>query len=331
MHKELISIIVPIYNLESHLIWCLDSVAGQTYQNIEVILIDDGSTDSSGKICDEYCNRDHRFKVIHQKNKGIAGARNVGLKEFRGDFVCFVDGDDYIHPRMIEILYNSYISGDFSFSMVLPQETTKYISEFPMINNPSSDILAQKDLFCGFFGNSVQEKIYLSLWNKLYPRNLIEDELFNDMTCEDGDFNLRIFLKSNRSILTKTKLYYYVQRGDSITHQNVSKFYADNLDAYLKFYKCLSNEEYKSFCLLKMYKRLLNIRYTINSSQYDNYAKEKIKNVIALTWTDFIRDRSISFKWKCIISTLIYCPIIYVFFMWYCNSNIHLKNGRNRA
>ena len=102
--KSLVSIVVPVYNAGRYLPRCLDSIAAQTYGDIEVILVDDGSTDSSGSICDRYCTRDGRFRVIHQENKWLAEARNAGLSAARGDYVYFVDSDDWIHPQAVETL-----------------------------------------------------------------------------------------------------------------------------------------------------------------------------------------------------------------------------------
>ena len=98
--KATISIIVPIYNVERYLVQCIDSILNQTYKEIQVILVDDGSTDSSGKICDEYRQKDNRIVVIHQENKGLVAARKEGLKKSAGEYVGFVDGDDYIEPQM---------------------------------------------------------------------------------------------------------------------------------------------------------------------------------------------------------------------------------------
>ena len=113
----MISVIVPIYNVEEVLAYCLSSIQKQTYTNIEVILVDDGSMDKSGLICDQFCRLDKRFRVIHKMNEGIAKARNVGVKEASGDYICFVDSDDMLHPQMLEKLFEALYNGDYDFSM----------------------------------------------------------------------------------------------------------------------------------------------------------------------------------------------------------------------
>lgn len=101
-----ISIIIPIYNVEQYLPQCLDSIINQTYKNLEIILINDGSTDNSGKICDNYAKVDNRIHVFHKKNEGVSSARNLGLEKCTGDFIGFVDPDDFIELNMYELLYN---------------------------------------------------------------------------------------------------------------------------------------------------------------------------------------------------------------------------------
>ena len=125
-NNSLISIVVPIYNLETYILNCLESIRVQTYSNIEVLLIDDGSSDESGALCDEFVKNDSRFRVIHQKNRGLSEARNIGLRIYKGDYLLFVDGDDYLHPRMIEFLYKAINEGDFSFSMGLYKKVNEY-------------------------------------------------------------------------------------------------------------------------------------------------------------------------------------------------------------
>ena len=113
MAKPLISIIIPIYNVEKYLPVCLDSILAQTYKNLEIILVDDGSPDGSGTICDEYASRDSRFVVVHQKNGGVSVARNTGLDHATGDYIGIVDPDDWIEPNMYEVMMNNIIKEDF--------------------------------------------------------------------------------------------------------------------------------------------------------------------------------------------------------------------------
>ncbi len=118
----MISVIVPIYDVEDYLLRCLESIVSQTYKDLEIILVDDGSTDSSGEICDKFALLDNRIKVIHKENGGLSSARNCGLRAVSGDYVLMPDGDYALHPRMIEILYNLITSGEYDFAMCLGEE-----------------------------------------------------------------------------------------------------------------------------------------------------------------------------------------------------------------
>lgn len=114
----MISIIVPIYNVEKYLTACIDSILASSYRDFELILVDDGSPDDCGRICDEYAAKDSRIKVIHQENQWVSAARNAGLKAATGEYIAFVDSDDVIHPRMLEVLHDAIISGEYDYSMV---------------------------------------------------------------------------------------------------------------------------------------------------------------------------------------------------------------------
>lgn len=116
MQLDKISIIVPVYNVEQYITRCIESITSQTYRNIEILLIDDGSTDNSGNICDEYQKKDSRVMTFHKTNGGLSDARNYGIKHASGQYLCFVDSDDYISKHMVEILYNNLIkySADIS-------------------------------------------------------------------------------------------------------------------------------------------------------------------------------------------------------------------------
>ena len=123
--KPLISVIVPVYNVESYLKVCVDSILAQTYENLEIILVDDGSKDSSGKMCDEYAEKDARIKVVHKKNGGVSSARNKGLDVASGEYIGFVDSDDSTKPNMFEILYKNMVTSDADVSVCKANNCTK--------------------------------------------------------------------------------------------------------------------------------------------------------------------------------------------------------------
>lgn len=198
----MISVIVPIYNVEEYLSTCIESILNQTYKNLEILLIDDGSTDNSGKICDMYAKRDSRCIVIHQLNKGLSGARNTGLDYATGEYISFVDGDDYIHPQMLEILYEALQKGDYDFSMALYKEV--YVKENVLfISNYTFQEFDQDQLIYGLYNTSRKRNNYSEMnfhvvWNKLYKKKLINNTYFVQTSAEDTVFNTSIYLKCKK-------------------------------------------------------------------------------------------------------------------------------------
>lgn len=167
--KNLISIIIPVYNGERYLSKCIDSILNQTYSNLEVILVDDGSTDSSPKICDKYSKKDNRIKVIHKKNGGVSSARNMGISKSTGDYIGFVDSDDYIEPNMYENLFNALKDSHTEISMCgyNELENNKIIKSVIHHKNKISGEELLKDIF--------EELFRPVVWNKLFKRHLFFD------------------------------------------------------------------------------------------------------------------------------------------------------------
>ncbi len=211
--SSLISIIVPVYKTESYLAKCLNSIINQTYKNLEIILIDDGSPDHCGKICDEFSTRDPRIKVIHQPNEGISAARNAGLKIASGEYIGFVDSDDWIDDDMFEILFNGiskydaqiaicgyYYAGGNKHKEVKEKDTTLY---------------NRKDAL----RNLLHDETFTShVWNKLFKKELFEGIYFPYGRCfEDIAIAYKLFEKAEKIVFLNSSKYYYLRRGDSIT------------------------------------------------------------------------------------------------------------------
>lgn len=210
----MVSVIIPIYNLENVLNRCIDSIVDQTYRDIELILVDDGSKDSSGNICDVYSQKDDRIKVLHQPNGGISSARNAGLKCAKGDYIMFVDGDDYVHPQYIESFVNNMEVEPFDIVI-------GGIESFPFGNivKPADASYYESDMN-RFVSNHVTE-LYCSMINsKLYKHSIIKQQriLFdiNALFAEDWLFNLD-YLKWCNSAKVISKSYYYYADGSQLT------------------------------------------------------------------------------------------------------------------
>ena len=215
MNRPLISVIVPIYNVEQWLPRCIDSILAQTYQNIEIILCDDGSPDNCAKICDEYADQDSRIVVIHKPNGGLSDARNVAIKRAKGEYLTFIDSDDYITKDYIDVLYN--LCKKYNTKMSVADWCVFSIGQKPILNENSpieikfSKMEALEDMFNqSHFDNSACVKLYhRSLFENIeYPKGFVFEDLMTTfkimLVCEDG------VAYSNKQI------YYYMFRPDSI-------------------------------------------------------------------------------------------------------------------
>lgn len=175
--KILVSIIVPIYNVDRYLEKCLDSILGQTYRNLQILLIDDGSTDRSGDICDWYAEKDIRIEVRHTKNKGLVAARKYGIESARGEYIGFVDGDDYIASDMFqELLRNALTTGaDFVHSGFIQEKNgiQKIACDFEESVVQLTDIAERQAFLCRYFLEGREAFIYPSIWSKLFKADFI--------------------------------------------------------------------------------------------------------------------------------------------------------------
>ena len=232
--KNLISIIIPVYNVEQYLSRCVDSVINQTYKNLEIILVDDGSTDNSGKICDEYALKDNRIKVIHKKNGGVSSARNAGLDIAKGDYIGFVDSDDFIEHDMYEYLQNLIIEYDADISICS--------IEFIIKNKNIYKTLLKKDELLNT--NEALKVFYtqLYIYNKLFNKCIMADLLFDTSVKigEDMLFCLEYLKRCNRIIYGKEVKYHYVNNVLSATKKtfNIDKLtYFKSINIFINYAK----------------------------------------------------------------------------------------------
>lgn len=215
---NLISIIIPVYNVEEYFQRCIDTVINQTYKNIEIILVDDGSTDNSGKLCDEYAAVDNRIKVIHQVNKGVGLARRAGMEGASGKYVGFVDPDDYVDERMFEILYKDISESGSDIAVC-----TSYRVELSGEKNLYFAKLKDKQIFEGenVFIMYLQDYFSSQLTNKLFNIKLFENIAFsNKRIGEDAEIVFHLFYNTKKIIYNPKALYYYIKRDNSITESN---------------------------------------------------------------------------------------------------------------
>lgn len=225
--NPLISIIVPVYNVEKYLKRCVDSILSQTYKNFECILVDDGSTDSSGKLCDEYANRDSRIKVIHKKNGGQADARNVGMDTAIGEYIGFVDSDDRIHPQMYEILINTAIKENTDMTVCKYSEVEENTCESIYINYDINKIEYEtyygKEMLDEYFTKNFCYRCSTVVWTKLYKKKVLQKLRFPvGVYYEDSAIVLDTIERSEKIALIDAELYFYLQRENSTMHSQYS-------------------------------------------------------------------------------------------------------------
>lgn len=245
----LVSVIVPCYNVEQYLPKCIDSILEQTYQNLEVWLVDDGSPDSCGEICDEYAKKDSRIKVIHKQNGGLADARNVALDVMTGEYVVCVDSDDYISPTHIEGLYNliekygAQVAVNNScnfFEGTTPHPARKKEEEVVF----SSGLKAVEAMF-------YQELFDTCAWGKMYKASLFGDIRYpKGLLFEDLPTTYRLLLKADKVVFNDEQSYYYLLRSNSIEG---AAFSPHKLDSGLKLMAMMDKDRDKLQPIIKSY------------------------------------------------------------------------------
>lgn len=209
-----ISIVVPVYRVEAYLRPCVDSLLAQTFSDIEIILVDDGSPDSCGSICDEYAAKDRRVRVLHQKNSGLSRARNAGVRQAAGRYICFVDSDDLVCPRYCQVLYRLLDGSGYDFSVCAAHRFRDGEAPCPAKGNGGSTVLDN----AAYLGRQLRRESEFGVWNKLYRR-----ELFETLSFAPGKLHEDVIWSGDLArnlhsgvISTDEELYLYRQRESGI-------------------------------------------------------------------------------------------------------------------
>lgn len=256
--RPLISVIMPIYNAEKYVTKAIDSILSQSYSNIEVLLVDDGSQDRCLQICDNYAQKDKRVRVLHKNNGGQASARNLALDIVQGDYIGFVDADDWIEPYMYEILYSKIIQYGADLA----------ICNFDVVTDEGHKHYWQPDLEeeTVFDNNSLMEEILYNkrvnemFWNKLFKKEILENERFVEgMIFEDTEMMHRCLSHVKKGVYIGKVLYNNYMSVGSTTRQNMKPKHFDRvkaninrIDFYKEYYPTLvlkANTSYVDMCL----------------------------------------------------------------------------------
>ena len=233
MRNPLISVIVPVYKTEQYLQRCISSICSQTYENLEIILVDDGSPDHSGALCDTLAQNDARIRVIHKENGGLSSARNAGLDVMQGDYVCFVDSDDFIDTQMCQTLYNRLISenADISCCGIANFDGNKVLSYF----NANLDDQFTLSPEAAMIELSKNYRITNSMCDKLYKAEIFHDlRMKQGILYEDAQVQHFCLHRANRITYTAQPLYYYFLSQGSILRSDFSTRHYDCITASLE-------------------------------------------------------------------------------------------------
>lgn len=315
---DLISIVVPIYNVEQYLDKCIESILKQTYENIEIILVNDGSTDNSANICNKYEKKDTRIKVIHKKNGGLSDARNIGINNAKGKYIIFIDSDDWIDINMVKNLYS--ISLKYNADIVQGEYIEAYKEDDIIKNNMNKEeIICNSDqMLESLYGDKYVKSVVV--WNKIYKKDLFENIRFPKGKLNEDEFTTyKIFHKAKVIVDTDITVYYYRQREGSIMRSGFKKNRLDILEAFIE------RQEY--FKINKMYKLekitearicgLLKYFYVVvNNSNIKNkkIILKEIKKEMKKRYIAFIRNNNINNSGKltltlCIFNGKLFCKI----------------------
>lgn len=229
----MISVIVPVYNVQDYLCACIDSVLKQSYKDFELLLVDDGSTDQSGKICDEYARRDQRVRVFHKENGGVCSARNVGLDHMRGDFCLLVDSDDVIHPDLMarsKELISNYPCECVIYNYKKVEEDFT-LCNAPWVNQGPIEHMTRDQAFSEILSG---KRFRMLAWNKLYKSSLWEGIRFPEDRSfgDDTSVTYKLIGRCSNVIYTSAPMYYYRDRAGSALHKRISEKNLQLFDAY---------------------------------------------------------------------------------------------------
>lgn len=315
-NKPLISVIIPVYNVEPYLHKCIDSVLNQTFKDLELILVDDGSTDNSGKICEEYALKDNRVIVIHQNNSGQSSARNNGFKISNGEYICFLDSDDWYSENALEVLFDIMINNDVEISMIKIVETTTENIEFESKNNLK--IISSYDCLTNMLKYHTN---YVQPCNKLYKRKLIEKIKFPDGKIhEDLYVSVDRYSNINKLGYSEKACMFYRQRLGSTVHSNFSYKslnYCEALEYVNKRFLEINRKDlyfkhsnkvincYMNYCIELQMSKIEEKEKLINQLRVK--AKKLFKSIPIYKWKVYVIKRFIIF----ILSLKLYNLFIY--------------------
>lgn len=265
MKEELISVIVPIYKVEDYIRECIESIINQTYKNLEIILVDDGSPDNCGQICDDYAKKDNRIKVIHKENGGLSSARNAGLEIAKGEYISFIDSDDYVSERFIEILYRLCYENNAD---VAECNLLRFKNKIEKIeySDGTVNLYDNIQMQMRLYAKPVQVRTVI-VCNKLYKKVLFETLRFPVGKINEDEFTTyKVFNNTDKKIVVTSEiLYFYRYNENSITGRSFNVKRLDVFEAYderMAFYQKVK-QKFLYNCTIVKYQEILADYYVL--------------------------------------------------------------------
>lgn len=313
MNNVLISVIIPVYNVEVYLDKCLYSVIHNTYKNLEIICINDGSTDNSLQILKHYYQMDPRIRIVDKMNQGVSSARNEGLKMATGQWIAFVDSDDWIHPQYFEILLK--LADKFSADIIIGNHVRKKVEdvEYPDFKHDYIDCI-KVDIPMIYRNRNMKSFV----WGKLFKKEVISNHLFDEEIAygEDFLFNAKIYCDADRLniVHADVALYYYNDREGSAVNTISNTDWLKQGKCYVETAIGANNEVVKRICITEGYKRLLLVRYIEKYTENRKDVISQCNRLLKSNINHVFNNEEASIKEKVVYTLFTWIPQAY---RWY--------------
>lgn len=282
--EDLISVIVPVYNMEQYLERCVNSIVDQTYRNLEIILVDDGSTDRSPRMCDEYAAKDGRIKVVHKVNGGLSDARNAGLQVATGTYIGYVDSDDWIEPQMYQRMYEACI--EHQAQVAVCRYAKIYRDHVDREGNGQVTVFDREGILKIYLTDQPEYVVYNSVWSKLFAREVVEGVLFPvGKNSEDIMYTTKAFCKLEKAVYIDECLYDYVlDREGSIMNVNrTQRMFQDEIPfwrEHITYIREMVSKDMGDMAAYYFYRRLLSYYMELAVGEETRIAAKRIAGIM---------------------------------------------------
>lgn len=295
-----VSIIVPVYNVENYIIRCINSLIRQTYENIEIIVVDDGSTDNSMTICNDLLLKDSRINLFHKENGGLSSARNYGIINSTGEYITFIDSDDDVDITYVEKLVNALEEKNVDISMCGRKIIYTYKNENVINSSKINNMTLNVDSFLNYIDDNTAYGSFAC--GKLYKRKIVLNAMFDETiyVYEDNLFCVEICKENPSFYYFDDKLYNYYVRNDSLSRKKFDDRKATAIDSLNKTINLCREyfPKYEKKYLLKKIKSLIWFKYSTNEKKYIRLINKELKNTNI--WRNLYFNNDIAFKERCI-------------------------------